>query len=236
MILNNLMSAKSVSSNCEPDHSIALLTDVHDLIENYISGASVFPENIENQPDDVYAYVLFDPEYKDQQLNFFESESLTQAANLVRWQILGQCTCNDCKSELQPNIDEEQSIPPPCFIQFFEKIFTFLLQTIPTFASQKNLKKIVVDEIKKNFVEEGGWQNYEESMIGCVEHNEEIINKTVDLTTFYALKLFIKNINDFLSGKIKVLPNEPSNIQQLAHTFWMKKTTRIGKHSDKFKI
>lgn len=74
----------------------------------------------------------------------------------------------------------------------------------------------------------------ESAEIGCVEHNQDIVNKIFELTIVYALKIFCENINNLLTGKIQVLPPEPSAIQELARSFWVKKTHRIGKHSDIF--
>lgn len=222
MILNNLMSAKSVSTNCEPDNCVALLNDVHDLIANHISSSEAVSEKT-----DEYVDVVFAPEFNERELNFFESESLVQAGNLIRAKILERCYCNDCERNLQ--IDSASSN----FIEVFVKVFNFALQSIPYVASEKCLQKFIVEEVRKKFKEEEDTNDIDElNVIGCVEHNPEIVNKLYQFTTVYAINIFCKNINGFLSGKTNELPPEANDIQILAHTFRTKK--RIKKHSDIF--
>lgn len=228
MILNNLMNSKSVSTNCEPDNASALLNDINDLIITHIS--SIDTEALINETDDLYSEVVFDPQFTQQELNFLESESLTQVANTIRSRIDTQCFCNNCSRELEYN-DHKKVLQcsPSHFTEIFQKVFEFTLKIIPSFATEKFLKKAVVEEIKRKYQEE-----VESFGIGCVEHNREMVNTLFEVIAIYALKIFCKNLNDYLTGKIIELPNHSSDIQDLAHTFWVKKT-RIGKHSDKFK-
>lgn len=241
MILNNVMSAPSVSTNCEPDNSFGLLNDVHDLILNHISNVNPINTNaLISETDDLYDDIVFDPQFTKRELNFFESESLNQVANVVCSKLLERNYCNNCLRNLQVEVEPTKlpnlQHPSSHFIKIFKKIFDFALQFIPIVATEKSLKKFIIEEIKKRFKEEAAETKKisELTLIGCVEHNQEIVNKLFELTTIYAIKIFCININGFLTGKIKELLSDPSDLQVLARTFWLKKT-RIGKHSDIFK-
>lgn len=240
---------KICSTNCEPDNSVALLNDVHDLIANHISSANTISSEAICEVTDQYADVAFAPEFTKRELNFFESESLVQASNLIYAKVLERNYCNDYQKNLQievaPNsLTELPTLhsPSPHFIEMFKKIFVFALQSIPYVASEKSLKKFIIEEVRKKIQEEAeaksdssAEQNKvdELTMIGCVEHNEVIVKKLFELTTVYAINIFCKNINGLLAGKIKELPPEASAIQELAHSFRAKKD--IKKHSDIFK-
>lgn len=232
------MCSKSVSTNCEPDKSVALLNDVHDLIANHISIAStVSSEDIGEQTDE-YADVTFAPEFTQRELNFFESESLAEVSNVVCAQILERNCCNDCRRRLQIDVASNSSAklpirqsPSPHFIKMFKKIFDFALQSITYVASEKFLKKFLIEAVRKKIQEElestAETNKIDElTMIGCGEHNEVIVNKLLEYTTVYAINIFCKKINDLLSGKIKDLLPEASDIEKLALAFRQKKVSK----------
>lgn len=119
------------------------------------------------------------------------------------------------------------------YLKVFEKVFDFAVQIITTFVSEKSIKKILIEEVKKKYEEEVRTKNIVKlTAIGCVEHNQQVVNDLFEFTINDGLNEFCKNINGLLTGKIAVLPPEPTAIQDLARSFWVKKT-RIGKHSDK---
>lgn len=222
------MSTNSTSTNCEPDHSVALLNDVHDLIANHISivnsiESTEHSASVIDSPSDV----LFDPQFSENELNFCESKSAEQTAGLICSKILDRIRCENCEQHLlaesEHPITSTQKYPSINFIGIFNKIFEFSLQSIPFVASENGLKKSVIDGFKKVT------QISELSIIGCVDHNEEIMNLLLDITVSHAIIIFCKNTNDILKGRIKDLPPNPNPIQQSARTFYMKKS-RIGKH------
>lgn len=235
MILNNLMSTKLISTNCEPDNATALLNDVHDLIENHLSVNTEEIESLCPSTDDLCADVEFDPIFTENALNFCESESAEQTAGVICSQILKRFDCENCPSYLLADFDRDEDakssvpkFPSIKFIETFTKIFDYSNQSIPLVASEKSLKKFIIDGFKKaNKINEL-------AMIGCVDHNEETINVLVELTVIYAIKVFCKNINDLLRGKIKELPPDPTPIQESARTFFAKKSVR--KHTDIFRL
>lgn len=246
MVFNNLSGAVPISTNCEEDSSVALLNNVHDLILEYNSNANTQSNISEFQQNELHDDVVSDTQYTKSELNFFENESLSYISNLICAKIVKEMYCENCRNILQTNseLSENDTIeardnlfiyPSAHFITEFKKIFEFAMQLIPIFCSESSLKKIVIGEVKKRYNDDVETKKIEEvSDIGCVKHNTEIIDKLYESTVAYALKIFCKNINDLLTGKIKDLPPEPSSIQELARVFWIKKS-RIGKHSDIFK-
>lgn len=221
-----------MSTNCEPDHSVALLNDVHDLIENHISIVNEERSEHCSAINDFSCDVLFDPQFTENELNFYETESTEQIAGMTCSKILERIHCVNCERYLLAESEHAESVSVPKFpsinfIEIFKKIFEFSLQSISFVASEKSLKKFLIEGFKKaNPISQL-------TIIGCVDHNEEMINMLIELGVVYTIKIFCKNINDILRGKIKDLPPDPNPLQQLASTFHTKK---IRKHSDIFQI
>lgn len=246
MILNNLTGPKPVSTNCESDLSAALLTDVHQLIEEYNLNVDTESKKNPSQQCETYDDVICDPEFKKSELNFLENQSLSVISHSICAKILKQMYCKDCVSNLQTNSElaehdlikpmEDLSFPFVKFTKVFKQVFKVAAEIIPTFCSEKNLKKNLIREVKKRIEDDDQQtEEFDTTEIGCVEHNKEIIDKLYEFTTAYSLDVFCKNISHLLTGKIKVLPPEPNAIQELARTFWMKKS-RIRKYTDIFKV
>lgn len=244
MILNNLTGARTASTNCEEDKSVALLYDVHDLIEKNISNAKNATQNItDSHVDDPYGDVLYDPEFSERDCNFYEEMSLTHASSVICSKIVDRCCCDNCQSNLQTDSEFvgnksnlfDLNYPSTEFIEMFKKIFEFSTNMIPSVCFERNIKEIVIKEVKQRLEEEARTNEHcKLNLIGCVEHNEEILNKTVEFTVSYCINIFCKNINSLLTGKIKDLPKNYNDVQHLAIQFVLKKK-RIGKHSDIFK-
>lgn len=180
-------------------------------------------------------------------LNFFETDSLKYTSNVTCSKIVNLNSCENCQSTLQVHselnvhtiIGEKGNVPnltyPSAnFIKIFERVFELASQIIPSFASVKSIKTTLIEEAKKRYDDEVETKKIVElNTIGCVEHNQQVVKNLFESTIDYALKVFCKNINGLLTGKIDALPPEPNAIQDLARTFWVKKK-RIGKHSDIF--
>lgn len=228
IILNNLTSSKSKSSNCEQDDSFALLNDVHELIAKRME--SFAPAETDHPVAPFQDVIMFDPQFTKTELNFFELESLSKTSNLICEKVATRSFCENCRSTLLSSSENDSEYPTPTFTTFFQKVFRVAVQIIPSFAEEKLLKKIVVSEVKK--VLTGGDDG---KGIGCVDHNKEIVDTTVECTVIYAITVFCKNVNDLLYGKLRELPSDPNHIEELAHEFWKKKK-RIGKHSDIFTV
>lgn len=236
MILNNLTGARPISTNCEQDSSVALLNNIHDLIQEFNSNVNTETSVNEAQQNELYDDVICEPQFTKQELNFFENESLSNISNVICAQIIKETYCRNCQSTLrndsQPSDDDLYINPSVNCITKFKKIFEFATQIIPSFCSEKFLKKIVIQEVKKryDYVE----TNSIEIELGCVEHNREIEAKLYEHTIDYALKIFCKNISDIITRKVNVRPQETNQIEDLAWTFRTKKS-HIGKQSDIFK-
>lgn len=242
VILNNLASAKSLSSNCEQDASIALLDNVHELILQHNANRAAF----NFQANDLYADVICEPESTKTELNFFETESLKYTSTVICSKIVARNSCENCHFTLQVSSESSEHIiigngnvpdltfPSTSFMKIIEKVFDFAIQIIPTFVSEKSIKKVLIDEVHKKYEEEIQTKGVELTVLGCVEHNQHVVSDVFDLTINEALQSFCKNINGLLTGKIVTLPSEPNAIQDLARTFYLKKS-RIRKHSDIFK-
>lgn len=229
MIFNNLIGAKSLSANCEEDSSVALLNNVDDLIQEFNSKTE---SNVnETQQNSLFDVVVCDPQFEKRELNFFENESLSYTSNVICAKIVKCMFCKNCECNLQT----DSNYPSPDFVKKFEIISDIAMQIIPIFSSEKKLIKIVSEEVKKIYNEKVETNEVEETgVLGCVEHEKEVTEKLYKFTIAHGLDIFCRNVNDLLTGKIKVLPKDPNGIQELAHSFWLKKK-RIGKHSDLFK-
>lgn len=225
IILNNLTTPKSTSTNCEQDESFALLTDVHELIVQRMASASADETHELDAP--LQDVIMFDPQFTKTELNFFEQESLSRNSTLICSKVAARSFCETCRSTLLRS-DNDYDSPTSIFISFFQKVFRVAVQIVPSFAEEKFLKKILVPEVKKVLTGEDDGKG-----IGCVEHNTEIIDRIVECTVVYAITVFCKSVNDLLYGKLRELPSDPNPIEELAHEFWKKKK-RIGKHSDIF--
>lgn len=148
MILNNLSGARPVSTNCEPDSSFALLTDIENLVLEYnATHSSDDTETIEFRKEDLYEDVICDPQSTKPELNFFENESLTFISNEICTKIVNRICCENCQCTLQADLElKEHNIiksrgnlsdltdltyPSVNFIKIFKKIFEFALKIIP---------------------------------------------------------------------------------------------------------
>lgn len=235
MILNNLTGARPLSTNCEQDSSVVLLNNIHDLIQEFNSNEDV--EAVEATQNELYNDILCDPQFTKTELTIFESQSLSDSSNLICVQILEKAYCESCRSLLRSNTDpSEQSYteelnerPSAIFKSHCEQIFEFAVQVIPLFCCEKRIKKVVIEEVKKKISE----MNKNGPQLGCVKHSPEISGKLYESTIQYALTIFCKDLNDIITGKVKVLPNEPNVMQEQAHLF-VSKNSRIGKFSDIF--
>lgn len=246
MILNNLTGARSKSTNCEPDKCTALLYDVHDLILQQIDSVdSTETDKCSAEMNDEYGNILCDPVMSKKQLSLLESGSLTHAACEICDKIVDQSHCEPCQINLQTDtkLNGKQrkdlfglKYPSPDFIKIFEKIFTIAMEVVPLICSEKLIKTILIQEVKKRIDDDSQeMEVYNFHMIGCMEHNEETVRKVFDLTVTHVLNIFCKNINDLLSGKVKTLPPDPTPIQDLARSFNVKKK-RIGKFTAPLQI
>lgn len=261
MTINNITGSNSLRSNCEPDSSASILSNIHEFILDrdkeefvdmdtddlvvynpmyesgsdeetygvkdfivYNSDSSDVEMDLANSKviskiNDVNELIVFDPEFEDVQLNFFEESYFSQSSSVI-CQKLKKLTkfslCDGCKTSF---ITDESILMLHC-----KKVLCFLFDVIPHLCLEMNLKKKLLAKISLL------------ATIGCPDHELEIDQKIKELCVDHTINSFIHNINQFLSGKIDILPEKCNIIQKLAFAKYdqRRKKKKIGKHSDLF--
>lgn len=236
MIMNNLIGPVSEGSNCEEDKFFALLSNINKMILDFNDDSQetdntdqvAVPIDIEKENEkNMLDTIVFDPLFGQTELNFVESESISNTSSAICRKLMDITTCDDCQLSLQePSIQLNNNdivLPSQTFKAHFEKIFLTINAAIPYFCHEKSVKKTLISQI----------ENIEQYPIGCKLHSNEMAMKLKDLTANYALLAFTNTINNTLSGKITEKTPGCNHIQEKAFEFRRKKS-KIGKHSDKF--
>lgn len=229
MVINNLTCQSSVGSNCEEDKFIPLLSNINEMVLDYQEQTEQTDDDNKENEVDMLEAIVFDTLFGEKELNFVETESISNQSSVICQKIMQLTNCDDCKSSLQePSVLLEKSgmdiiSPSQAFKTQFETVFCGLNIVIPHLCFEKSVKKKVLSHI----------ETIQVSSIGCVEHCNEMAKIFKDLTANYALKRFCTNINSILSGKTSILPLNPNIIQEKALIFRLKRK-RIGKYSDIF--
>lgn len=238
MTINNITCSNSLSTNCEPDSSVPLLSNVHELFLNFKQEN----ENIncdQNDIDsdrhainsdkgcdqnDMFEAIIFDPQFSESELKFTEKYALSHVSNLIYNKVLKVTVCEDCRNNLQSNSvdNDDQNLPSPEFIQNFEILFCKLNEMIPHVCSEKSLKKTLISHI-------------EDMNIGCAKHHKEVSLNMKKISISYALFSFCNDINSILSKKTTTQTANSNKIQDQAFTF-VRKKKQIGKFSDIFTV
>lgn len=236
MIMNNLIGPVSEGSNCEEDKFFALLSNINKMILDFNDDSQetdntdqvAVPIDIEKENEkNMLDTIVFDPLFGQTELNFVESESISNTSSAICRKLMDITTCDDCQLSLQePSIQLNNNnivLPSQTFKAHFEKIFLTINAAIPYFCHEKSVKKTLISQI----------ENIEQYPIGCKLHSNEMAMKLKELTANYALLAFTNTINNTLSGKITEKTPGCNHIQEKAFEFRRKKS-KIGKHSDKF--
>lgn len=233
ILLNNLISAHSLNSNCEKDTATALLTDIN----HYVSG--VGSSNIDDDDN-----IIFEPESIDfkfherEPMYSISSESLSSLCGTVCKKILRTTNCSNCKMKIQAaglaakgviSNDNQKTIlvyPSQSFITNFKILFAYAKMCIPHFCHEKFLKTKILRNLKNN-------ETINLLEVGCPIHNSNILSTLTDLTVTYCLTDFCKEVNKLLSGKVTTLPVNYTFVHANALEFNLQRK-KIGKYSDKF--
>lgn len=106
IILNNMTGPRTASANCEPDKAVALLQNVHDLIEQFVlkDDEEVETHEVAVDHNNHFEEVICDPGFTKKELTFLEQESLVHSACLVSSKIVDQLRCEHCRMDLYPFI------------------------------------------------------------------------------------------------------------------------------------
>lgn len=235
MTINNITGTNSLRSNCQPDSSTSILTNIHDFISGYeehipdainISNTEVKLVSddddksfVESQSEiDFEAMIVFDTEVDDNISSTIVAQAPMISNDCVRicQKIMKRTSCDDCRE----NFD---LMDRGAALLSVHKLLSDLNKTIAAICTQESIKKKLLISV----------QQVKVHVIGCSDHSDEVERKIKILAVDHILLTFCNNINKILSGKIDILPDKPSIIQKLAFEHRVKKRG-IGKHSDKF--
>lgn len=242
MTINNITGSNSLQSNCEPDESTSMLTNIHDFITMYQQHPTD-PQNErfqqivrhENHPninplivsdnesdDDELSLVAYEPEI-DVEMGFLEThvdlselQVISNAASRVCQKLFKTTKCKDCKDNF--DLTDQKAM-----LESIETLLCKINEIIPNICFEESIKQKLVDRIKTVKIH----------VIGCAVHNEEIERKVKSLSVVHVIHAFCNEMNKILSGKTKTLPENPSDMHKLALEHRQKKK-RIGKFTDKF--
>lgn len=230
--IKNLSSAHSIKSNCEPDTSKALLTDLNKFFLNY----DVVKETVSNSDDiddsdteEDGDTAVFDPlfHFSNNDVDFINNEAIANVSSSVCDKMLKITHCLNCRKTLETSSntnDDTLSRPSDTFKNNFKKLVCGINDVLPNICVEKFLRKRLLEQLDKIEIDK----------MGCIKHHDFVESKFKEQTAFYGIVTFTKNVNDLLSGRNKVLPPNHNFLEELAYIFNQKKK-HIGKHSDIFK-
>lgn len=254
MIINNITGTNSMKTNCQPDDSTAILTNIHEFIslcreqphdpiylsnpEPKISGRqNSFVDSADAETDDIDSLIYFDPEIEN---DFRSTIALNEADDSLNSQFLetnvdlGQLTSisNDgsriCQKVLKTLTCED------CKNNVDLMDHNAALMSVEKLLD--HLNKTIADICSQDFIKKKLLNSVHEMtvhVIGCPDHIDVIDRKVKNFAVDQVLLSFCNNVNHILSGKIDTLPENPNLIQKLAFEHRVKKRG-IGKYTDKF--
>lgn len=247
MIINNITGTNSLKSNCQPDNSKAMLTNIHEFISSYEEQPTEHPsvdpilmgcdnlgdnENMFLQSGsdmELFDSIIFiDSETEDQGIQSGADQPVTECAEknaAVATQYDASRICQKifkvttCK-ECRQNFD---LMDRNSALSSVQELLSVLNRNVAEMCTLESIKKTLIHSV----------QGMKILVIGCADHVDLIERKVKDLAVEHILLSFCTNINKILSGKITALPDKPSVIQKLAFEHRMKKKG-IGKFTDQF--
>lgn len=254
LFVSNQASSHSIKSNCEPDMSKPLLTEMHDVFlsdgkrcecqtnENDTrkccesvecegekrrdSVDSDFICNTNGFKNDGYEYD-YDPisvGMKFSQKEVTSVNSISDAANTVCSKLLKVTKCPNCKDTIETRSKDKHTINHPS--DLFKINFQTVLSAINNILPQICEEKFVKKKLLKYIDED---VNIE--VMGCYQHHEEVMLKFMEYSSTWGILTFCKDVNYLLSGKNLQLPKNYNFIEENAFKF-RETNKRIGKHSD----
>lgn len=227
--IKNLSSAHSIKSNCEPDTSKALLTDLNKFFLNYDVVKETDSNSDESDTDDDDNTGVFDPLFifSNNEIDFINNEAIADVSSSVCDKMLKITECINCRKTLEtssnPN-DDTLKQPSDTFKNNFKKLVGGINDVLPNICVEKFLRKKLLEQLDKIEIDK----------MGCIKHQNIVESKFKEQTAFYGIVTFTKNVNNLLNGKNTELPPNYNSLEELAYIFNQKKK-HIGKHSDIFK-
>lgn len=257
MVINNITGTNSLRSNCQPDESSSILSNVHEfismcqdlptdtngvsLVQSMPSGnddVSLYAE-VQWETDGLSSMILFEPEDDDDICSSTDIQPRT-----------GETMDSDSEF-LETNVELSQlevgSFDATWVVQNFFRTTSCkecrenfdLTDRNATLVSIQRLIEHLNSKIADICSEESlkaklhaSVEGLKVHVIGCSDHTDVIERKVKFLSVDRVVLTFCNNINKILSGKIESLPDKATPIQKLAFQHRIKKKG-IGKHSDK---
>lgn len=248
MIVNNITGTNSLQSNCQPDQSTAMLTNIHEFItvcqetcqesdsidannasEMNLDEVTFFdsPKNL-SDCDHLESMIVFDPQSEREEAINFDTELCGTEVDLIKFEAISHDSSRICQKLFKTTKCEEcknnfELMDETAALLSIENVLRSLNEIIPKICFEDSLKKKLTKHIESMRIH----------FIGCSDHNQEIDQKIKNLAADHVILTFCNDISKILSGKIQVLPDNPNFIQKLAYEEGKKKN-RIGKYSDVF--
>ena len=159
--IKNLSSAHSIKSNCEPDTSTPLLTNLRNFFLNYdkVVVETDSNESDTSDGDDCNESVIFDPlhNFSNNDVNFITSEAISNVSSLVCDKMLKIIKCKNCRKTLEicfkPG-DETVKHPSDVFKKNFEKLLSGINDVLPVICVEKCLRKKLLEQMDKIEIDE----------------------------------------------------------------------------------
>lgn len=239
MTINNITGTNSLKSNCQPDQSSGMLSDIHKFITlcqeqslepnnsmvNF-DDTTFFdcgPESQNCDSDDLNLMIAYHPELELEETIDIESElrkievgAISISSSRICQKIFKTTKCEECRSNFEL-MDELTTLSR------IGNVLSSLNAIIPYICSERFIKKKLMNHIRP----------MKTNLIGCSDHNEEIDEKIKKFAVDKVILTFCNDVNKILSGKTKTLPDNPNIVQKLALAHKTRKRG-IGKYSDKF--
>lgn len=234
MTINNVTGTNSLNANCQPDASTPMISNIHDFM---LKLSCEDDRNIDSENnninfdldiDDIIAYdpqsdedecealldvnLIIDFDFDQRELNLIESESISQTSISILQKLMKFVHCEECKDRLS-SISENDNINDTTFTRNCNKVLRCLNEIIPHICTENLLKKKLVEYTHA----------IEIDFIGCSEHNDVIVQKMKLMCADCTIKTFCYDINKFLSGKTRTLPDNYNHMQKLAYDDRQKK-------------
>lgn len=259
MVINNITGTNSLYSNCQPDDSKAILSNIHDFITVCqeqphdpvpypvldsldCANASLFAESESDEWDECDSMIYFEPEVEDDQSVSIVPDIRSKADETIHQHSQFLETNPDFS---EPNVISSQTnricqkIYKATSCEECRENFELMDHDATLLSVEKLLRSLdksiagicYHDSIKKKLI--NSIQDTNIHFVGCPEHIDVLERKVKSLAVDQIVLSFCSNINKILSGKINILPDKPSLIQRLAFEHRNKKKG-IGKFSDKF--
>ncbi|KAG4076302.1 hypothetical protein HA402_000642 [Bradysia odoriphaga] len=251
MLINNITGTNSLRANCQPDNSTSMLTNIHEFIsacQQQNRDNALYPEaelisrgcdnlSLLVEKEECDSMIVFDPETDDDDsnlvfhtsdesddgiatnrianVNLSQTEIISNDANWVFQKLFKTSHCNDCTENFN-------LMDPKAALMSIEKLLGSINKTLAEVCSENSVKQKILLSVESANI----------NVIGCADHIDVIERKVKNLAVDRTILSFCTNINQFLSGKITSLPENPSIIQKLAFEHRNKKKG-IGKYAKK---